>query len=223
MKRIVYIFFTLVLALVIYWSIHPVLSAIGNALIVHTLPAPSQAAVVLNTDLEYYSRLIEAAQLYKAGLVKTIILNGDRKTEAFKQIEAGGFSRACVWYADYLRVLSLYGVNPKDVICISAEDVYDTVTEAEAVGPQILAQGIDHILLITSKFHTRRAGFIWHQEFQDKLRIQTIGARTDPFDPDHWWQSGRQVRWVLAEYGAWLYYGWKQLTQKDGGAMHFQG
>ena len=213
MKRIVYIFFTLVLVLILYWGSDSVLSAIGKALIVHTSPVPSKAAVVLNTDQEYYSRLTEAAQLYMAGLVKIIILNGNRKTEALKQIEADGFTPACAWYEDYLRILSLYGVNQNDVICISAEDVYDTVTEAEAVGPQILARGIDQILLITSQFHTRRAGFIWHQRFQGRLQIQTIGARTDPFDPNHWWQSGRQVRWVLAEYGAWLYYGWKQLTQ----------
>jgi uncharacterized SAM-binding protein YcdF (DUF218 family) len=213
MKYFVYIFFILVL--VLYWSSDSLLSAIGKALIIHTSPVPSKAAVVLNTDQEYYSRLTEAAQLYKAGLVKTIILNGDRKTEAFKQIEAAGFTRACAWYEDYLRILFLYGVNPNDVICISAEDVYDTVTEAEAVGPRILALGIDQILLITSKFHTRRAGFIWQQRFQGELQIQTIGARTDPFDPNHWWQSGRQVRWVLAEYGAWLYYGWKQIIQRS--------
>ncbi|HSO67186.1 MAG TPA: YdcF family protein, partial [Desulfatirhabdiaceae bacterium] len=213
MKRIIFISFLLMLALIVYWGSNSVLPAIGKALIVHPSPVPSQAAVVLNTDQEYYSRLLEAAQLYRAGLVKTIILNGNRKTEILKQIEADGFTPACVWYEDYLRILSLYGVDEDDVICISAEDVYDTVTEAETMGPQILSRGIDRILLITSKFHTRRAGFIWNRMFRDQLQIQIIGARTDPFDPDHWWQSGRQVRWVLAEYGAWLYYGWKQLTQ----------
>ena len=57
MKRIVYIFFTLLLVLVLYWGSDSVLSAIGKALIVHTLPVPSKAAVVLNTDLEYFSGL----------------------------------------------------------------------------------------------------------------------------------------------------------------------
>jgi hypothetical protein len=55
MKHFVYIFFILVL--VLYWSSDFLLSAIGKALIIHTSPVPSKAAVMLNTDQEYYSRL----------------------------------------------------------------------------------------------------------------------------------------------------------------------
>jgi uncharacterized SAM-binding protein YcdF (DUF218 family) len=215
MKNVAFICIVLLIVLVLYWGSNSVLSAIGKVLIVHALPVPANAAVVLNTDLEYYPRLTEAALLYKEGLVKSIVLNGNRKSEALKQMETDGYTPACAWYENYLRVLTFYGVNQNDVICISAEDVYDTISEADAVGPEILARGIDRILLITSSFHTRRAGFIWQHRFQDKLHIQTIGARNDTFDPNHWWRSGRQVRWVLAEYGAWLYYGWKFLAHKS--------
>jgi uncharacterized SAM-binding protein YcdF (DUF218 family) len=217
MKRTGYILAIVTIALILFPGCDAILSGIGRSLIVDSDPVPSQAAVVLNTDMEYYSRLMEAAEHYRAGTVKTIILNGNRKSSALKQIEADGFVPVCAWYADYLRILSLYGVNPDDVLCISAEDVYDTVTEAEFVGPVILARGINNILLITSRFHTRRAGHIWNGLFQDKLRIQIVGARTDPFDPEGWWRSGRQIRWVLAEYGAWLYYGWKQIMKTDKG------
>jgi len=34
---------------------------------------------------------------------------------------------------------------------------------------------------------------------------------TDPYDPGSWWRNGRQIRWVMAEYGAWIYYWWKTL------------
>jgi hypothetical protein len=34
-------------------------------------------------------------------------------------------------------------------------------------------------------------------------------AEADPFDPDAWWREGRQIRWLMAEYGAWVFYLWK--------------
>ena len=35
----------------------------------------------------------------------------------------------------------------------------------------------------------------------------------DPFDPDSWWQHGRQVKQVMGEYGGMAYYIWKQPWQ----------
>ncbi len=39
---------------------------------------------------------------------------------------------------------------------ISAEDVYDTVSESEAVGKELLRAGMKSIILTTSKSRTRR-------------------------------------------------------------------
>jgi hypothetical protein len=63
----------------------------------------------------------------------------------------------------------------------------------------------------TSKSHTRRAAFIWRNLFKDQLTVCVVAAATDPYDPAGWWKQGRQIRWVLAEYGAWLYYWWKKV------------
>ncbi len=41
-----------------------------------------------------------------------------------------------------------------------------------------------------------------------------VSAQTDPYDPDHWWKDGRQIRWVLAEYGGWVYYWWQTMLGK---------
>ncbi|MBI9084443.1 MAG: hypothetical protein JEZ11_12655 [Desulfobacterales bacterium] len=89
---------------------------------------------------------------------------------------------------------------------------YDTVSEAEAVGTELIRRGITRVLLTTSKSHTRRAHFIWKKRFGRQLAICPVAAREDPFDPQTWWRSGHQVRWVLSEYGAWIYYGWKALV-----------
>jgi uncharacterized SAM-binding protein YcdF (DUF218 family) len=126
-----------------------------------------------------------------------------------RSLEEKGFQRCCPWYAESLRILSMFGVPKDQVISISAEDAYDTVSEAEIVGTEILQKEFTKIIITTSKFHTRRARFIWNKRFGDALSIRSVSAKTDPYDPKGWWKEGRQIRWVLAEYGAWIYYWWK--------------
>jgi uncharacterized SAM-binding protein YcdF (DUF218 family) len=185
------------------------LRALGGWLVFDEKPSHADAIVVLYTGVEYYPRLMEAAELYRKGLAATIIINGNRKTDELRALEALGFEPCCDWSEDYLRVLALFDVPRDKVITISAEDVYDTMSEAEAVGPVLLGRGIKSIILTTSKSHTRRAHFIWRQCYGDKLTIWSVAARSDPYNPSSWWHEGRQIRWVLAEYGAWVFYYWK--------------
>ena len=185
---------------------------VGEFLVHDDLPVESDAAVILNTGIEYYPRLVEAASIYKKGLAKKIVINGNRKTDSLRELEAMGFKSCCPWYEDRLRILEMLGVPRYDVIPVSAEDAYDTITEAEAVGRELVQQGYERIILITSKYHTRRAAHIWNKMYQDKLKVISISAKTDPFDPDSWWRKGRQIRWVLAEYGAWIFYYWQKIT-----------
>ncbi len=187
------------------------LCAVGELLVSAELPAVSDAIVVLNTGVEYFPRLIEAANLYHKGLAEIIVINGNRKTNTLRQLEAKGFKNCCQWDEDRLRILELQGIPREKVISISAEDVYDTVGEAAAVGNVLLNSGMKKIILTTSKSHTRRAGHIWQTAFDNQLLIYTVAARTDPYDPQGWWRSGRQIRWVLSEYGAWIYYYWKRF------------
>ena len=127
------------------------------------------------------------------------------------KLEEKGFKACCPWFENSLRILSLYGVPRDRVIRISAEDAYDTVSEARVIGAELLRRGLKHIILTTSKYHSRRARFIWEKTFANQLSVSTISAKTDPYDPDGWWKEGRQIRWVLAEYGAWIFYYWKQI------------
>jgi uncharacterized SAM-binding protein YcdF (DUF218 family) len=174
----------------------PILCCIGKFPVFDEQPTPSDAVVVLYTGVEYYPRLIEAARLYNDGLAKNIVINGNRKSDMLRNLEGKGFVSCCNWAEDYIRILGLY------------EDAFDTITEAEAVGKALFKNGMNKILLTTSKSHTRRARHIWNRLFGEKLSVSVVSAKSDPYDPDGWWRDGRQVRWVLAEYGAWVYYWW---------------
>ena len=190
-----------------------ILTRVGQFLICDEKPVASDAVVVLNTGAEYYPRLIEAADLFRKGLAEKVVINGNRKTDALRGLGKRGFKECCPWYEDRVRILEILGVPRKEILPISAEDAYDTVSEAEAVGRELVREGFSRVIITTSKSHTRRAGYIWTTMFGDRLSICTVAAKTDPYDPKGWWKQGRQIRWVLAEYGAWVYYGWKKFKR----------
>jgi len=218
LKSLFFLFGVLIIlcALLYLFSLN-ILNFLGAFPVRDDNPAPADAVVVLCSGVEYYPRLIEAADLFRKGLAPFIVINGNRKTDIVRQLEEKGFKRCCAWYDDALRVLALFGVPEEKVICVSAEDAYDTVSEAGAVGPVLINKGFSRIILTTSKYHTRRAYHIWNKMFGKDLSICPVSAKRDPYDPRGWWREGRQIRWVLAEYGAWFYYWWKNLKNVSKG------
>jgi len=192
----------------------PLMRQFGSLIMLDETPMPSDAVVVLTTGMEYYPRLIQAADFYRQGLVRKVIINGNRKTDSLRELEAMGFKPGCPWYEDYVRILALLGVPQTDVIAFSVEDAYDTVSEAAAVGRELIERHFTKLIITTSKYHTRRAKFIWKKMYPNRLTLTMVSAQTDPYDPDHWWKDGRQIRWVLAEYGGWVYYWWQTMLGK---------
>jgi uncharacterized SAM-binding protein YcdF (DUF218 family) len=199
--------------LALAWLAAPaLLGAAGRFLVSDDRSSVADAALVLATGIDYYPRLIEAAALYREGRVARVVIDGNRKTDVLRRLEAQGFVPAAPWDENSRRILELLGVPRPAVLSVSAEEAYDTVSEARLVAPALHAAGIASILVTTSKSHTRRAGYIWRRLHGDRLAIASVAARADPYQPDGWWRSGRQIRWVLAEYGAWLYLHWKLAT-----------
>ncbi len=135
-----------------------------------------------------------------------MVINGNRKTDFIRQLESRGFTAPSPWHENPVALLMFFGVPKERVVIIDAEDAYDTVSEAAITGNQLFEQEIRSVIITTSKFHTRRARHIWQRQYGDRLEIQMTAADGDPFDPKGWWHSGRQIRQLLAEYGAWLYY-----------------
>ncbi|MFC1532322.1 YdcF family protein [Thermodesulfobacteriota bacterium] len=192
-----------------------ILTSLGDFLVVDKDPVPSDAVVVLNTGMEYYPRLIEAASLYRKSFVKKVVINGNRKTDSFRELEKKGFKPCCPWYEERVRILEILSVKREDVIAISVEDAYDTISKAKIVGDELIKRGISKIILTTSKSHTRRARYIWKHLWSNQLKILMVAAHNDPYSTKSWWKYGRQIKWVLSEYGAWIYYFWKSFGKSE--------
>jgi uncharacterized SAM-binding protein YcdF (DUF218 family) len=188
-----------------------ILTGMGSLLVVQDIPRKAEAAAVLNTGVDIYPRLMEAANLYKQVKVDKVVINGNRKTEIMRALESNGFEPPCKWYTEAINVLIHQGVAKDHIMAISAEDAYDTISEAKIVGQTLINNGMSNVIITTSKYHSRRARHIWSKMYQGKLKIYIAPAKNDPFKPEAWWKDGRQIRWVLSEYGAWVYYYWMKI------------
>ena len=186
------------------------LGYLGHSLVADDPAATADVAVVLTTGVDYLPRLLQAAQLYRDRRVKKVLINGNRKTDAIRELEQQGFVPACKWYENSLRILEMYGVPREQVWTVSAEDVFDTVSEAQTIKPFLLKHGVNSMIITTSKFHTRRSRYVWAKVMGREEQIYTSAAADDPFDPDGWWEDGRQVKQVMGEYGGMAYYVWKR-------------
>jgi len=209
MRRIFLVFLLAIFLVVLHEKI---LTGIGSFLVVQDIPPKADAAVVLNTGVDIYPRLIEAANLYKQAKAEKVVINGNRKTDILRSLESSGYEPPFKWYAEDLSVLIHQGVAKDHIIAISAEDAYDTISEAQIVGETLLNNGMENVIITTSKFHSRRARHIWNKMHRGKLTIYIAPAQKDPFNPEAWWKTGRQIRWVLSEYGAWMYYYWIKIV-----------
>jgi uncharacterized SAM-binding protein YcdF (DUF218 family) len=181
------------------------LHAAGEFVVFDEQPVLSDAIVVLNTGVQIYPRLMEAARLYRQGYAGKVVINGNRKSRELKTLEKQGFKPCCRWYENSFRILTLLGVAREDVLAVSAPDAYDTISEAQAVGSFLLSAKLSSAIITTSKYHTRRARYIWQRMFSGRLAIIMAAAQDDPYSPRYWWRDARQIRWVMAEYGAWVY------------------
>ena len=188
-----------------------ILTGIGSILVVEDIPKKAEAAVVLNGGVDIYPRLIEAANLYRKVKVDRVVINGNRKTDILRDLESSGYEPPYKWHAEIISVLNHQKVPKDHIMAISAEDAYDTISEAKKVRAILINNGMSKIIITTSQFHSRRARHIWSKMYKGKLKVFVAPAKNDPFNPEAWWKSGRQVRQVLSEYGAWVYYYLKKI------------
>src|SRR4029453_2974478 len=68
-------------------------------------------------------------------------------------------------------------------------------------GPgEVVRRGHRSILLVTSKYHTRRAAEIYRLLADDRVKIIVRPARDDDFQSKRWWRDHISTRRVIIEY-----------------------
>ncbi|MBL8174446.1 MAG: YdcF family protein [Bryobacterales bacterium] len=147
---------------------------LGEFLVRADAPRPADAVIVLAGD---YSggRILKGAELVASGLAPLVLVSGPwqmyGRNEAHLAIDfitSKGFPNA--WFRPLL--------HQSD----------STRDEAAQLRDYLLTHGFRKVLVVTSDFHTRRAGAILRRAMPD-IDIRMIAAASPDFRPQSWWTS----------------------------------
>ena len=153
--------------------------------------------VLAGTRLE---RPLEAVHLYKEGWAPLILLSPGRTEPAERLVRANGirFPSESQLVKDAMVQLGV----PASAILTDAGSVDNTASEANLLRAEVIAHQWHRAIVVTSKYHLRRAGFAFRRGLrQTGATVVMRGSRYDPSDPDHWSRNRADVRWVLSEWG----------------------
>jgi uncharacterized SAM-binding protein YcdF (DUF218 family) len=161
------------------------LSAYGRFLVVDEKPLPGDVIVVLGG--ETVPRVAKAVALYKEGYGNKIIMSG------------GGRLTSRLAEADLMLMEARdLGVDPAAVLLERESE--STYENAVYVKQLMLENQFDSMLLVTSNYHTRRAGQIFKKVFAGTgVKILTVSAPDPKFSPGSWWKSAEGQQKALTE------------------------
>lgn len=97
------------------------------------------------------------------------------------------------------RVLVRSGV-PASAIRVLPGTNANTADEIRTVARQLREKGGGTVIVVTSKFHTRRVKVLWDLLARDMDAPIVRYTPDDPFDRDGWWRNTRDAAAVAREY-----------------------
>jgi uncharacterized SAM-binding protein YcdF (DUF218 family) len=76
---------------------------------------------------------------------------------------------------------------------------HSTVEEAQAILPELQKRGVRKFILVTSDYHTRRAGRIYHAR-ANGLDMRVVAAPDEYFTANGWWHTREGRKTVFLEW-----------------------
>lgn len=195
MVRMGFVFFLLMLA---FFMRGRILGTAGATLVVEDEPEQVDALFVLSGNA--YDRGREGAKLYNAGYTPKVVCLGGESNSALELYDIN------VSTADITKAVVMESKVPEQDIEL-LEKGTSTYEEFEAITAMCKARGWTKIMVVSSRFHTRRI----HEFFRLRLHFEGIkmvlrGARDGIFEEETWWKSEPGMIFVNNEYVKLLFY-----------------
>ncbi|MCS6952686.1 MAG: YdcF family protein [Bryobacterales bacterium] len=160
------------------------LGALGRSLVQAEPPQRAELIVVLAGDW-WGNRILKAGELVRQGYAPQALVSGPDGAYGYHECDLAipfavrhGYPES--WFLHlHIRARS-------------------TREEAQAVLAELRRRRVRSVLIVTSDYHTRRAGAIYRSLAPAELQIRVVAAPDAFFRPDRWWQTreGRK-QWVL--------------------------
>jgi uncharacterized SAM-binding protein YcdF (DUF218 family) len=161
-----------------------ILSAMGAYLIHADPPQKADVALVLAGD-SWGLRILTAAQLERDGYVPKVIVSGP---------DGSYGNHEC----DLAIPFAVKHGYPESYFVHLEHSARSTMAEAQNVLPEIRRLGYKRVAVVTSNYHTRRAGAIFRRLAPD-LTILMVAAPDEYFTADGWWRSRESQKTFLTE------------------------
>ena len=168
----------------------------GHFLIIDEPLQPADAIVVLAGARVV--RWLEAADLYREDIAPAILLSpGIVEAAEIRLREAGiSFPSEATLAAGALVQLGI----PASAVSTFDRSVDNTAEEAVLAREIAQRRGWKRLIVVTSKYHTRRARYAFERELEGSgITAQVRGSRHDEVRPDAWWKSRSDFRFVTWE------------------------
>jgi uncharacterized SAM-binding protein YcdF (DUF218 family) len=163
------------------YFVHPGLFRwMANILVSSEVPAPAEAIFVLAGDWSG-ERVITAAELARKGFAPVVMVSGP--------MEIYGFNEANL-AIDY----AVKKGYPRALFQPFYNHSLSTSDEGAAMKVELLRRGMRNVMVVTSNFHTARAGRTLRRAMKGSgVNIHMIAADYQFFHPDSWWKD-REAR-----------------------------
>jgi uncharacterized SAM-binding protein YcdF (DUF218 family) len=152
--------------------------------------------VLAGTRLE---RPFEAADLYKEGYAPLIVLSPGRPEAGEAVLRERGirFPSEVELERDALIQMGI----PAAAIPTTNGYVDNTAQEANLLRSMVTAHHWRRVIIVTSKYHTRRAAFAFKRGLEGTgAEVVMRATRYDTADPARWWRSRADFRFASTEW-----------------------
>jgi len=179
------------------------LPAAGRWLVVEDPLEKSRAVVVLGGQVPF--RAIEAAAIYRQGLVKQVWLTQGAYSAEDEALTGLGVERTPEF--EYSRrVLVRLGVPATGIEVLGGHNE-STADEVNTIASRLRSEGAKSVIIVSSRFHGRRIQVLWGMLVGNSPRAIVRYATGDPFDASAWWLTTGDSMSVAREYAA-ILNGW---------------
>ena len=177
---------------------------LAERLIVEKPLARADAILILGGAATFTERAQKAAELYRKGVAAKILLTDDGGEAGWSRAEQRNPK-----FVELARAVLIEQNVPAEAIEIIEPQVNGTIDEAREFAGLAKAENLKSVLLVTSAYHTRRAGWTFTRVLNEtgvEIGIASPPPGIQTPVPVYWWLSGEGWKLVAGEYVKTAYY-----------------
>jgi uncharacterized SAM-binding protein YcdF (DUF218 family) len=182
-RKLALIFTLAVLAGILFHS--QIFTALGTYLVRQDQPKQADVAFVLAGDASG-NRIVRAGELARQGYVPKVVVSGP----------AGVYG---LFECDLAIPFAVRAGYPESYFIHFEHDAHSTQEEAANAVAELKKLGARRVLLVTSDYHTRRAGRILRAAAPD-IEFTVVAAPDNYFSPAGWWHNREGRKTFLVEW-----------------------